>query len=145
MVVECGHCLQKMRTVKPTKPQLLVCVKCKKRSQVSLNAQGKLIVNVWLSKKNQSQKKAKPEGTEQRKKLPKVKKARDPSPWFRTLGLPVGSSMKEIKLARKKMMQKVHPDKVAHLDYEQRVLAEESSKKVNAAYKNLVTYLEGHS
>ena len=53
------------------------------------------------------------------------------------LGIERGASPEEIKKAYRELAGKYHPDKVAHLGDEFRVLAEERFKKVQAAYEEL--------
>jgi len=53
------------------------------------------------------------------------------------LGLASGASREEIKKAYRELAGKYHPDKVAHLGDEFRVLAEERFKKVQEAYQEL--------
>ena len=53
------------------------------------------------------------------------------------LGLARGASSEEIKKAYRELAGKYHPDKVAHLGDEFKVLAEERFKKVQAAYEEL--------
>ena len=53
------------------------------------------------------------------------------------LGLARGASSEEIKKAYRELAGKYHPDKVAYLGDEFKVLAEERFKKVQAAYEEL--------
>lgn len=56
---------------------------------------------------------------------------------YRILEVSTSASNEEIKKAYRKMATKYHPDKVAHLGEDLRVLAEEKFKAVNAAYQTL--------
>ncbi len=58
-------------------------------------------------------------------------------PAYDTLGIPVGASLDEITAAYHRMAQLYHPDKVAGLAPEFRVLAEKRMKEINAAYEQL--------
>jgi hypothetical protein len=53
--------------------------------------------------------------------------------WYETLGVSPTASAREINAAWRLKMTKNHPDRVAELDAEFRVLAEERSKRLNAA------------
>ncbi len=62
---------------------------------------------------------------------------RDVEDAWTVLGLARGASSEEIKKAYRELAGKYHPDKVAHLGDEFKVLAEERFKKVQAAYQEL--------
>jgi len=53
------------------------------------------------------------------------------------LDVPPGASQEEIKVAFKQLAGKYHPDKVAHLGDEFKVLAEEKFKQIQEAYQKL--------
>lgn len=53
------------------------------------------------------------------------------------LGVTPGASQEEIKAAFKRLAGKYHPDKVAHLGDEFKVLAEDKFKEIQAAYQQL--------
>lgn len=54
--------------------------------------------------------------------------------WFEILEVSRGASKEEIALAYKKKISQYHPDKVSSLGPDLQALAEEKSKKINAAY-----------
>ncbi|WP_345454886.1 J domain-containing protein [Deinococcus aluminii] len=54
------------------------------------------------------------------------------------LGVPVGASREQIKAAYRQKIKVYHPDKMASLDDDFRRLAEEKSKRLNAAYQRLL-------
>jgi len=56
---------------------------------------------------------------------------------YRILEIDPNASNDDIKKAYRKMATKYHPDKVAHLGEDLRILAEEKFKAVNAAYQTL--------
>ena len=56
---------------------------------------------------------------------------------YKILGIDVDTAVPEIKKAYRKMANKYHPDKVAHLGQDLQNLAEEKFKAVNAAYQNI--------
>jgi DnaJ-domain-containing protein 1 len=56
---------------------------------------------------------------------------------YKVLGIQVGASPDEIRSAYKKAAEQNHPDKVAHLAPEFRVLAEDRMREINAAYEAL--------
>jgi DnaJ like chaperone protein len=62
---------------------------------------------------------------------------RDIEDAWAVLGLARGATSEEIKKAYRELAGKYHPDKVAHLGDEFKVLAEERFKKVQAAYEEL--------
>jgi DnaJ like chaperone protein len=61
------------------------------------------------------------------------------SPWdpYRVLGVERGASQESIKKAFRQLAGKYHPDKVAHLGDEFRVLAEKRFKDIQRAYDEL--------
>ncbi len=63
--------------------------------------------------------------------------AKDEKAIFRVLEISQNASNNEIKRAYRKMANKYHPDKVAHLGKEMQNLAEEKFKAVNDAYQQL--------
>ncbi len=56
-------------------------------------------------------------------------------PWFRTLGVSENASLDEIKRSYRQLISQHHPDKVANLGVDIRLLAEKRSKEINAAYE----------
>ena len=63
--------------------------------------------------------------------------AKDPSTHYKILEISEKSSDQDIKKAYRKMANKYHPDKVAHLGDEMQNLAEEKFKAVNDAYHQI--------
>lgn len=56
---------------------------------------------------------------------------------YRILGIDPNTTNEEVKKSYRRMANKYHPDKVAHLGEELRQLAEEKFKKVNEAYHTI--------
>ncbi len=55
--------------------------------------------------------------------------------WHEVLGVPPTATPDEIKDAYRTLMSQYHPDKVASLGEELRLLAERKSKEISAAYR----------
>jgi DnaJ-domain-containing protein 1 len=55
-------------------------------------------------------------------------------PWWEVLHLPRGASLREASAAYRELIQKNHPDKVAHLSERIRRVADEETRRINAAY-----------
>lgn len=55
--------------------------------------------------------------------------------WFDILEVPETSNIIQIKNAYYQQITKYHPDKVAHLGKEIRLIAEEKTKEINFAYQ----------
>jgi DnaJ-domain-containing protein 1 len=58
--------------------------------------------------------------------------------WFIVLGVSATASADEIKKAYRHKLNLYHPDRVANLGDELRTVAEEKTKKINAAYAEAV-------
>ncbi len=56
-------------------------------------------------------------------------------PWWEVLGVPQGASPREISAAYREAISKNHPDKVAHLSDKLRQVADQETRRVNAAYE----------
>jgi DnaJ-domain-containing protein 1 len=61
-----------------------------------------------------------------------------PPIWWQVLEVGPEASLDEIKAAYKRKMSQYHPDNVANLGIELRVLAEKRSQEINAAYDFIV-------
>lgn len=59
--------------------------------------------------------------------------------WFVVLQVGEDASIDEITRSYKKLISQYHPDKVATLGYELRVLAESKSKQINSAYESALS------
>ena len=55
--------------------------------------------------------------------------------WWEVLKLPRGASLQEAAAAYRDLIQKNHPDKVAHLSERIRRVADEETRRINAAYE----------
>lgn len=54
--------------------------------------------------------------------------------WWEVLHVPRGASLREAAVAYRELVQKNHPDKVAHLSEKIRKVADEETRRINAAY-----------
>jgi DnaJ-domain-containing protein 1 len=63
-------------------------------------------------------------------------------PWWEVLRVPRGASLKEISTAYRDGISKNHPDKVAHLSDKLRQVAEQETRRLNAAYEAAKRALE---
>ena len=63
--------------------------------------------------------------------------ARDENAAYRILEIDPSTSDKQVKEAYRKMANKYHPDKVAHLGQKMQTVAEEKFKSVNDAYQQI--------
>ena len=61
--------------------------------------------------------------------------------WYRTLELPVGSSMTDVRRSYRRLVAQYHPDKYAH-DPEKYGAATEVARKITEAYNGLKGVLE---
>ncbi|SEO18325.1 DnaJ like chaperone protein [Nitrosospira multiformis] len=57
------------------------------------------------------------------------------APWYITLNVPSDAGVEEIRCSYKILMSQYHPDKVASLGEELKVLAERKSKEIVTAYR----------
>ena len=63
------------------------------------------------------------------------------APWYRVLGVSVDASPDEIRASYRKLRTQYHPDKVAQMGDEIRVVAERKSKEINTAYDEAMRML----
>ncbi len=63
--------------------------------------------------------------------------------WWQVLEVPRGASLREVAAAFRERIQKNHPDKVAHLSAQIRRVAEEETRRLNAAYAEAQRILGG--
>ena len=63
--------------------------------------------------------------------------------WWQVLEVPRGASLREVTAAYRERVQKNHPDKVAHLSEKIRRVAEEETRRLNAAYEEAQRALGG--
>jgi curved DNA-binding protein CbpA len=59
------------------------------------------------------------------------------------LRLPRGASLQEVAAAYRQLIAQNHPDKVAHLSERIRKVAEEETRRINAAYETARRMLGG--
>ena len=64
-------------------------------------------------------------------------------PWWEVLHVPRGASLKEAVAAYRELIQKNHPDKVAHLSEKIRRVADEETRRINDAYAEAQRLLGG--
>jgi DnaJ-domain-containing protein 1 len=69
--------------------------------------------------------------------------ARPGPAWWVVLGLPQGASLAQVTAAYRDLIQKNHPDKVAHLSETIRRVAETETRRINAAYEEAQRMLKG--
>jgi DnaJ-domain-containing protein 1 len=62
-------------------------------------------------------------------------------PWWEVLGVARGASLAEIIAAFRESIAKNHPDKVAHLSDKLRQVAEQETRRINAAYEEALRIL----
>jgi len=63
--------------------------------------------------------------------------------WWEVLRVPRGASLREAAAAYRELIQKNHPDKVAHLSDLIRRVADEETRRINAAYAEAQRVLGG--
>lgn len=63
--------------------------------------------------------------------------------WWDVLKVPRSASLKEASMAYRELIQKNHPDKVAHLSDRIRRVAEEETRRINDAYAEARRLLKG--
>lgn len=59
-------------------------------------------------------------------------------PWYEVLNVPPTATSDEIRRAYREMIAMYHPDKVASLGAELRLLAEQKAKEINWAYQHAI-------
>ncbi len=64
-------------------------------------------------------------------------------PWWEVLKVPRGASLKEVAAAYRELIRQNHPDKVAHLSDRIRRVADEETRRINAAYAEAQRALGG--
>jgi DnaJ-domain-containing protein 1 len=62
--------------------------------------------------------------------------------WHLVLQVERSATLEQVKDAYRRRMLEYHPDKVARLGLDLRMLAEKKSKEINAAFKQAVDYLK---
>jgi DnaJ-domain-containing protein 1 len=55
--------------------------------------------------------------------------------WWEVLRVPQGASLREVTAAYRQLIAQNHPDKVAHLSQRIRRVAEDETRRINAAYE----------
>lgn len=63
--------------------------------------------------------------------------------WWVVLGVPQGASLAQVTAAYRSLIQKNHPDKVAHLSETIRRVADTETRRINAAYGEAQRMLKG--
>jgi|ERR1041385_2562053 DnaJ-domain-containing protein 1 len=70
-----------------------------------------------------------------RRAAPEPVRRQDGPGWWEVLGIPRGASLREATAAYRQLIAKNHPDKVAHLSERIRRVADEETRRINAAYQ----------
>ena len=65
------------------------------------------------------------------------------SAWWKVLRVPSGASRQEVSAAYRELVAQNHPDKVAHLSERIRRVADEETRRINAAYEAAQRALSG--
>lgn len=63
--------------------------------------------------------------------------------WWQVLEVPREASLREVTVAYRERIRKNHPDKVAHLSAQIRRVAEDETRRLNAAYEEAQRALGG--
>lgn len=63
--------------------------------------------------------------------------------WREVLRVPQGASLREVSAAYRELIAQNHPDKVAHLSEQIRRVAEQETRRLNAAYEAAQQILRG--
>jgi len=63
--------------------------------------------------------------------------------WWEVLRVPRGASQQEVSAAYRELVAQNHPDKVAHLSERIRRVADEETRRINAAYEAAQRVLRG--
>lgn len=64
-------------------------------------------------------------------------------PWWEILRVPRGATLKEVTVAYRELIAQNHPDKVAHMSERIRRVADEETRRINAAYETARRVLKG--
>lgn len=131
----CSVCAHKLRIHLPINPDSHACPNCGARYQpVRVQTEPYVLVMV-----PGPQAEARQTGTtrEARAMPDEVKAA------LNVLGLTEFATFEEAKLAYRNTVKQYHPDKVAHLGPELRVVAERKTKEIVAAYDDIKKFFEG--
>jgi DnaJ-domain-containing protein 1 len=99
----------------------------------ALEALTTLGIEVYKAWKDPDGSSAKPRSSAKRK--PPVPRKRNPTQWWKVLGVLPSATPKQIKAAYRARMQESHPDKVAHLSPALRKAADREAKRINDAYE----------
>lgn len=85
----------------------------------------------------------KPSPAEQRRPATPPTPRRTGPPWWEVLRVPKTASLREVALAYRDLVQKNHPDKVAHMSESIRRVADEETRRLNTAYADAQRMLGG--
>lgn len=122
-VFSCPSCNQKTRISLPLLGDILKCAKCRTRIRIRLDESGNLYILPLL-----------------KGKLPNTETTLILDDCFSILEIDSNLISDEIKSAYKKKMKEYHPDKVSRLGTKLITIAEEETKRINAAYLKLKEY-----
>lgn len=114
----CLECSQKIRVAIPLAGDVIKCSACFTRMRIFVEDNGKICLTKLASG---------------RKDVPDDSDL-SVNASFEALGLSLGATPREIRVAYKKRMSEYHPDKVANMGEKLKALADEETKKINAAY-----------
>lgn len=121
-VISCPSCSQKLRIRLPLITSLIKCSKCSSRFELKIDENG----NIYINKTN-----------ENKRNRDTINQPIDLEYCFALLDITPQATSSEIKSAYKKKIMEYHPDKVEKLGARLKMVAEEESKRINAAYSAL--------
>jgi DnaJ-domain-containing protein 1 len=90
--------------------------------------------------------KGQPPPSETKRRVPTPQKPQPAGPaWWEVLRVPRDAAPEQVAAAYRKLIAQNHPDKVAHLSERIRRVADEETRRINAAYEVAQRMLRGRS
>ena len=83
-----------------------------------------------------------PAESKRRSAAPPVRHSEGPA-WWEVLRVARGATQQELSAAYRKLIAQNHPDKVAHLSEQIRRVADQETRRINAAYEAALRTLRG--